>query len=825
MFKQDINLQFSSLLYIYRVSVFILIFTLVFSPFAELTYKYLPERVAEQVAKVVPKIKTAFAHTDDVFVFITVASNSELSNSWTVPDDWNSASNSIEVVGGGGTGGDGTGAEGAGGGGGGGYGRVNNLVLTTGAAITFSVGATGSAPAGAGDGGKGGNTWFNSSSFSQCNTDGPTICVSAEGGGGGHGSGTDNAGGIGGATANASGTTEYAGGDGGAGSGFDGSGGGGGAGGPGGAGKNGGAGSSAEGGGGGGSGGGSSTAGSPSDTPTTNEGGDGGHGYGGTGGGNGGNTATGDAGTAPGAGGGGGDLTFGGGDGAAGEEWTSSPARGSGGGAGGGGDNDSGTVNSGGKYGGGGGGGAVCTAGDCFGADGIIVIKYTPRAVQSHFQWFNDTFALDSMNNAASVSAEDIKASGSEALTISTNYRLRLQVANQKNYTTNGNFTSDKFRLEMTRAGTSCTSLSAGWKWKTVPLTATIASEAFDIELSGQFADGASTSTSLLSTPTGATTFTNGYGLDNRATSGFQTINDNAFTEIEWALKPNSNANTSASYCFRAGWITDGVSATSSMNFSKIASASVQAAAAASTFTQNDYEWFTNDNGVQPGSSLGPENTLVEISDKTVIARLRMNVDIGGGTLSASSQQFKLQWQKPGNSSWTDAGTGDWIFKDNSIPADGAAITALLVSTSTVLETYEENNPSALNPNSATTTDFIEYDWSLDPANADVGKVYSFRMIKSDDTTLDGYNRHPEIRVQTNIGGSGGGGGTGSQDGGTGAGTPQGGGGPGGGGGQGSEGGGSGGGGEQGGGGAGGGGGGGSPVMFDWRLWLLRLMH
>lgn len=765
-------------------------------PSVYLPLQSLPLPIQEIAKNLEPK--TASAHTDDVFVFITVASASP----WTVPADWNPASNSIEVIGGGGGGGDSATTAGSGGGGGGGYARSNNLTLS--GSITFSVGASGSGGVTTTAGTKGGNTWFNAATFTDCTDN--TVCAKAEGGEGGKP--TAGAGGLGGATASAVGVTTFAGGNGGAGVSTDGSGGGGGAGGPNGDGLGnvGGAGLATEGGGGGGGGGGSNG------LTGSGVGGNGGNNYAGSGSGAGGNGAAGAAGTV-GGGGGGGDVSFGGGAGGNGTDWTA--AFGSGGGGGGGGDTST-TGGAGGKYGAGGGGGQVCTAALCRGADGIIVIKYTPRAVQSHFQWFNDNFALDSMNNAASISAEDIKASGSEALTKGTTYRLRLQVANQKNYTTNGAFTSDKFRLEMSRAGTSCTSLSAGWTWKTVPTNATLASHAFEIALSGQFADGASTQAQLLSTPTAATTFTNGYGLETRATSGFQTINDNNFTEIEWALIASASANTSADYCFRAGWITDASTTPdtlASVTYSKIASASVQAAAGAATFTQNDYEWLSNADSVQPGSSLGAENTLVELNDQTVIARLRMNVDIGGATLGANSQQFKLQWQKPGNSSWTDVGTGDWIFKDNATPADGAAITGLLVSTSTVLGTYEENNPSALNPNSATTTDFIEYDWALDPTNTHVGKVYSFRMIKSDNTALDAYNRYPEIKVKTDVGGSGGGGGEGSQGGGSGGGGVQGGGGPGGGGVPPPDGG-SGGGGVQGGGGSGGGGGGGSPIMF-----------
>lgn len=62
--------------------------------------------------------------------------------SWTVPTDWNSTNNTIEVIGGGG-----------------GYSKITNLSLTVGASITYQIGSGGAAST------AGGNTWFNGASF------------------------------------------------------------------------------------------------------------------------------------------------------------------------------------------------------------------------------------------------------------------------------------------------------------------------------------------------------------------------------------------------------------------------------------------------------------------------------------------------------------------------------------------------------------------------------------------------------------------------------------------------------------------------------------
>src|SRR5262245_43383393 len=62
--------------------------------------------------------------------------------SWSVPRDWNSYDNIIELIGPGGNGADATkNARGGGGGGGGGYIRSTNFAATPGASITVSIGA------------------------------------------------------------------------------------------------------------------------------------------------------------------------------------------------------------------------------------------------------------------------------------------------------------------------------------------------------------------------------------------------------------------------------------------------------------------------------------------------------------------------------------------------------------------------------------------------------------------------------------------------------------------------------------------------------------
>ncbi|BAM86886.1 exported hypothetical protein [Bradyrhizobium oligotrophicum S58] len=296
-------------------------------------------------------------------------------STWTVPSDWNSANNTIEVIGGG-AGGAGSNAstEGAGGGGGGGYSKISNLPLQPGASITYRVGAGGAGGGAASAGAGGGDTYFNGSGTT-CQAQ--SVC--AKGGSAGLNSSGLNAaaGGQGGALANGIGSVRYSGGAGGnSGASSNGGGGGGGAAGPLGHGGNGGSsGQNGSGGGGGGNGGGTSGVGA----------GAGGNNNSGVGGG-----SAGSAGVPGGNGnrGGGGGAGYwnasawvnnAGGSGSTGTEWDASHGSGGGGGSGAGGGGGAGAANGAAAlYGAGGPGGSGNNTAGMPGASGIIVINYTP---------------------------------------------------------------------------------------------------------------------------------------------------------------------------------------------------------------------------------------------------------------------------------------------------------------------------------------------------------------------------------------------------------------------------------------------------------------
>lgn len=114
----------------------------------------------ESRTEVVEKANGYQRQKEVLAVTITLTSGS----SWTVPSDWNNASNTIDVYGGGGAGGAAPVAVGAGGGGGA-FSRKNNATLTPSASIPISVGAGGTPNFGTSTGNPGADTWFSSTGY------------------------------------------------------------------------------------------------------------------------------------------------------------------------------------------------------------------------------------------------------------------------------------------------------------------------------------------------------------------------------------------------------------------------------------------------------------------------------------------------------------------------------------------------------------------------------------------------------------------------------------------------------------------------------------
>ena len=288
------------------------------------------------------------AHAQTVFLTSTAATT------WSVPGDWNSSSNTIEVIGGGGSGGSSGGGQfgGGGGGGGGAYAKITNASLAASTSVGINVGSAGQA------------SYVCDSTANCSNSTDTDVIVAAAGGSSGSTviSGTGTVGANGGTVITGTGFAGGKGGNGGNSSGNNGGGGGGG-------------------------------------------GGAGGLNAAGTGASNGSGTTGGAGGQGDGTSGGSGGMSNGG-FGINGTEWDLSHGSGGGGGGGAGGGN--GVIGNpgaaGGNYGSGGGGAggdgksATNGVGGSGGTQGVIVITYTPVPTtynQTSYQWFQ--------NNPASV--------------------------------------------------------------------------------------------------------------------------------------------------------------------------------------------------------------------------------------------------------------------------------------------------------------------------------------------------------------------------------------------------------------------------------------
>lgn len=170
------------------------------------------------------------------------------------------------------------------------------------------------------------------------------------------------------------------------------------------------------------------------------------------------------------------------------------------------------------------------------------------------------------------------------------------------------------------------------------------------------------------------------------------------------------------------------------------------------TFTQNNYRWYVHpspesENVTDPWPSGAidlAENTAITITpfandppDTTQTLRLRVNFTVGTANLAASAKRFKLQYRTGTDSScstgtWTDVNTGNaWVYATSTV-TDGTTLTVAKITGTNVLESYVKARPSVLNPNSATTSQNIEYDFHIVGTNAVSATRYLFRAVETD---------------------------------------------------------------------------------------------
>lgn len=189
---------------------------------------------------------------------------------------------------------------------------------------------------------------------------------------------------------------------------------------------------------------------------------------------------------------------------------------------------------------------------------------------------------------------------------------------------------------------------------------------------------------------------------------------------------------------------------------------------AETSIRQTGYRFYVDNDALTPtdpwpvgASDLG-ENTAMTDIDQPLgegeRTRIRMGLFINNASLVADSASFKLQYARRVTScsavgAWSDvgdSGTGSIWRAVDATPVDGTELlsgASLLLSTSNVAGTYEENSPSASNPNTVEIGEYIEYDWIVENNSALQKSSYCFRMVESDGAVLNGYDVYPTVRT------------------------------------------------------------------------------
>ena len=229
----------------------------------------------------------------------------------------------------------------------------------------------------------------------------------------------------------------------------------------------------------------------------------------------------------------------------------------------------------------------------------------------------------------------------------------------------------------------------------------------------------------------------------NQATS--TTLGVTKFAEFGFALTITPNVISGASYCFIIKSGSDNLN-----TYTKIPEIDIDIVGGIN-YTQANYRWYENTNSSTVVTALAVLNTSTTVASGTIV-RLRTNILVADAT--SSNQAFKLQFATSAASAasaWTDVGriasTTIWRGYNNALPTDGETLPTLLLTSSTIVESYEEENNSTSSPNTIPVGGYGEWDWVLQSNGAATGTTYYFRMVQSNGSALNSYSNYPMIRV------------------------------------------------------------------------------
>jgi len=188
---------------------------------------------------------------------------------------------------------------------------------------------------------------------------------------------------------------------------------------------------------------------------------------------------------------------------------------------------------------------------------------------------------------------------------------------------------------------------------------------------------------------------------------------------------------------------------------------------AETSIRQTHYRFYVDNDALTPtdpwpvgASDLGENTAVTDIDEPLGEAeriRIRTGLFINNASLVGESVGFKLQYSRRVStcsaiSTWNDVGAVGgpevWRAADGT-PIDGTELDggSLLLSVANVAGTYEENSPSAVNPNTVEIGDYLEYDWLVENNAALQKSSYCFRMVENSGTELSGYDVYPTVRT------------------------------------------------------------------------------
>jgi len=200
----------------------------------------------------------------------------------------------------------------------------------------------------------------------------------------------------------------------------------------------------------------------------------------------------------------------------------------------------------------------------------------------------------------------------------------------------------------------------------------------------------------------------------------------------------------------------------------------VQWPAADLAVRQNYYRFYADNDAILPtdpwpigATDLG-ENTSISTLDEPLAdfdhIRIRMTASVKNATLPAGLLNVKLQYGLQETTcsaitAWTDVGAAGsgaiWrgynaagVTDGDSLSGNPATSGDLLLSVADRAGRYTESNPASANAYAVFKNEDIEYDWHIEQNGAPQRSNYCFRMIKVDETELDGYSNYPIIRTE-----------------------------------------------------------------------------